>query len=103
MTRKLAQHHFKVWVQFDFLINIFNLHYAFFFYLSYNLETLIYFSTKNISKATQLFDNNRCFLSTKLEWFLKDHVTLKTTEMAAEHSALQLQEYITFYLFICIT
>ncbi len=33
-----------------------------------------------------------------LEWFLKDHV--KTKVMAAENSALSLQEQITFFLHI---
>ncbi len=33
------------------------------------------------------------------EGFLKDHLTLKTGVMAAENSALLLQEYITFKKF----
>ncbi len=34
-----------------------------------------------------------------LEWFLKDHVALKTGVMTAENSALPSQEYILKYLF----
>ncbi len=32
-----------------------------------------------------------------LEWFIKDHVTLKTGVMAAENSAFASHAYITFY------
>ncbi len=44
---------------------------------------------KNIKLQTFFFhfDNKKCYLSTKSEWFLKDHVTLKTEVMAAENSA----------------
>ncbi len=37
--------------------------------------------------------DNKCFLSI-LEWFLKDHVTLKTGVMASKNSALWSQEKI---------
>ncbi len=48
----------------------------------------------NVSKNVFNIDNNKkCFLSTKsAEWFLKDHVALKTGVMADEESALPPQE-----------
>jgi len=52
----------------------------------------IYISYKNIKQATQLFSTLIIIRKIKLEWFLKDHVTMKTGEMNAENSALPSQE-----------
>ncbi len=68
------------------------------FYLSNDLESKSITILAKILRSTTIFniddDNNKkCFLGTKsFQWFLKDHVTLKIGVMAAENSALPLQE-----------
>ncbi len=63
------------------------------FYSSKNHEKCFAVSTKLLSKTT-VFNIDNFFLEHQisiLEWFLKDHVTLKTEVMAAESSALLLK------------
>ncbi len=56
------------------------------FYLSKNPEKC-FTEVLTSTSVCNTDNNNKCFLSI-LEWFLKDNVTLKTGEIAAENSAL---------------
>ncbi len=56
-----------------------------------SVRVLLLFNNNTLNESTVFNINNninkknKCFLSTKSEWFLKDHVTLKTGVMAAEN------------------
>ncbi len=54
------------------------------------LNVLFFMKILNSTAVFNIDDGKKLFLRTKspLEWFLKDHVTLKTKVMAAENSAL---------------
>ncbi len=81
------------------------------FYLSKNMYHGFLQNIKQHNCFLEYTDNNnnKYFLSGILEWFLKDHVTMKTGVMAAENRALPSQEYLfkkknisQYYWFYCI-
>ncbi len=55
-----------------------------------------------LNKYITVSTNIKQHKSTILEWFLKDHVTLKTEVMTAENSALPSQQNITFHFNVII-